>query len=214
MRNAGPSYCSTCTSRKNYKSPAGGGPGRRRLQPHPERGRGKKESVNPYSYFTDELIEQVIQDLMEKLDYTESQASNLLYSGGLQIYTTQDPDIQAIVDEEINNPDNYDAAKYSMEYRLSVTHANGDTQHYSNKNVEAWRKSVLGDRNFNGLYTSTDALQQDIDQYKAWLLKEGDEVIGERLNTNLQPQASFVLIDQHTGEVIAISGGRGEKKTV
>ena len=28
----------------------------------------KKESVNPYSYFTDELIEQVIQDLMEKLD--------------------------------------------------------------------------------------------------------------------------------------------------
>ncbi len=172
----------------------------------------KKESVNPYSYFTDELIEQVIQDLMEKLDYTESQASNLLYSGGLQIYTTQDPDIQAIVDEEINNPDNYDAAKYSMEYRLSVTHANGDTQHYSNKNVEAWRKSVLGDRNFNGLYTSTDALQQDIDQYKAWLLKEGDEVIGERLNTNLQPQASFVLIDQHTGEVIAISGGRGEKK--
>ena len=172
----------------------------------------KKESVNPYSYFTDELIEQVIQDLMEKLDYTESQASNLLYSGGLQIYTTQDPDIQAIVDEEINNPDNYDAAKYSMEYRLSVTHANGDTQHYSNKNVEAWRKSVLGDKNFNGLYTSTDALQQDIDQYKAWLLKEGDEVIGERLNTTLQPQASFVLIDQHTGEVIAISGGRGEKK--
>ena len=127
-------------------------------------------------------------------------------------HTTQDPDIQAIVDEEINNPDNYDAAKYSMEYRLSVTHANGDTQHYSNKNVEAWRKSVLGDKNFNGLYTSTDALQQDIDQYKAWLLKEGDEVIGERLNTNLQPQASFVLIDQHTGEVIAISGGRGEKK--
>lgn len=49
----------------------------------------KKESVNPYSYFTDELIEQVIQDLMEKLDYTESQASNLLYSGGLQIYTTR-----------------------------------------------------------------------------------------------------------------------------
>ncbi len=172
----------------------------------------KKESVTPYSYFTDELIEQVLQDLMEKLDYTESQASNLLYSGGLQIYTTQDPDIQAIVDEEINNPDNYDAAKYSMEYRLSVTHANGETQHYSNKNVEAWRKSVQGDKNFNGLYTSTEALQQDIDQYKTWLLKEGDEIIGERLNTNLQPQASFVLLDQHTGEVIAISGGRGEKK--
>ena len=64
---------------------------------------------------------------MEKLDYSESQASNLLYSGGLQIYTTQDPDLQAIVDEEINNPDNYSAAKYSVEYRLSVTHADGST---------------------------------------------------------------------------------------
>ena len=51
-----------------------------------------KETNNHYSYFTDELIEQVITALMEKLDYTESQASNLLYSGGLQIYTTQDPD--------------------------------------------------------------------------------------------------------------------------
>ena len=49
-----------------------------------------KESNTHYSYFTDELIEQVISSLMEKLDYSESQASNLLYSGGLQIYTTQD----------------------------------------------------------------------------------------------------------------------------
>lgn len=172
----------------------------------------KKENVTPYSYFTDELIEQVIDTLMEKLDYTESQASNLLYSGGLQIYTTQDPDIQAIVDEEINNPDNYEVEKYSMEYRLSVQHANGETQHYSDKNVEAWRKNELGDKQFSGLYKDKESLQQDIDQYKAWLLKDGDEVIGERLNTNLQPQASFVIMDQHTGEVKAISGGRGEKK--
>ena len=172
----------------------------------------KKENVTPYSYFTDELIEQVINTLMEKLDYTESQASNLLYSGGLQIYTTQDPDIQAIVDEEINNPDNYEVAKYSMEYRLSVKHADGETQHYSDKNVEAWRKNELGDKQFSGLYKDKESLQQDIDQYKAWLLKDGDEVIGERLSTNLQPQASFVIMDQHTGEVKAISGGRGEKK--
>ena len=60
-----------------------------------------------YSYFTDELIEQVISALMEKLDYTESQASNLLYSGGLQIYTTQDQHIQSILDEEYANPETY-----------------------------------------------------------------------------------------------------------
>ena len=64
-----------------------------------------KENENPYSYFTDELTEQVMNALQEKLGYTETQAYNLLYSGGLSIYTTQDPKLQAIVDEEVNNPD-------------------------------------------------------------------------------------------------------------
>ena len=170
-----------------------------------------KGTNSHYSYFTDELIEQVISALMEKLDYTESQASNLLYSGGLQIYTTQDPALQAIVDEEINNPDNYSVAKYSVEYRLSITHADGTTEHYSEENLRTFRKSVLGDSSFEGLYASKEAVQDDIDQYKAWLLKDGDEIIGERQNLILQPQASFVLLDQHTGEVKALCGGRGEK---
>lgn len=51
-----------------------------------------------------------------------------------------------------------------------------------------------------------------MEQYKSWLIKEGDSIIGESLSTTLQPQASFVLIEQSTGEVKAISGGRGEKK--
>lgn len=170
-----------------------------------------KEVNSHYSYFTDELIDQVIQALIDKLDYTESQASNLLYSGGLQIYTTQDPVLQAIVDEEVNNPDNYSAAKYSVEYRLSVTHADGETQHYSDENIKTFRKTVLGDTSFEGLYANQEAAQADIDQYKAWLIKEGDEIIGERQNFILQPQTSFVLMDQHTGEVKALCGGRGEK---
>jgi len=170
-----------------------------------------KATSTPYSYFTDELIEQVITDLMEKLDYTENQASNLLYSGGLQIYTTQDPRLQEIVDEEINNPDNYTAAKYSVEYRLSVTHSNGETEHFSEENLKTFRKSILGDASFEGLYGSEEAVKQDIDQYKSWLLKEGDQIIGERTSLTLQPQASFVLMDQHTGEVKALCGGRGQK---
>ena len=76
-----------------------------------------QESQNPYSYFTDELTEQVMTALQEKLGYTESQASNLLYAGGLSIYTTQDPDLQAIVDEEVNNPDNYDVVYFSVDVR-------------------------------------------------------------------------------------------------
>ena len=88
-----------------------------------------KENETPYSYYTDELINQVTEALKEQLGYTDTQASNLLFSGGLQIYTPQDPQIQAIVDEEVNNPANYDAARYSVEYRLSLTHPDGETQH-------------------------------------------------------------------------------------
>ena len=170
-----------------------------------------KETDSPYSYFTDELIDQVTRALMKELDYTESQATNLLYSGGLQIYTTQDPTIQAIVDEEVNDPENYSAAKYSVEFRLSVTHGDGTTEHYSEEDLKAYRRSTLGDSSFDGLYASQEAAQADIDQYKAWLLKEDDEIIGERQNFILQPQTSFVIMDHHTGEVKAISGGRGQK---
>ena len=170
-----------------------------------------KETNTHYSYFTDELIDQVTEALMEELDYTESQATNLLYSGGLQIYTTQDPAIQAIVDEEVNNPANYTVAKYSVEFRLSVTHGDGTTEHYSEEDLLAFRRTNLGNPGFDGLYASTEAAQADIDQYKAWILKEDDEIIGERQNFILEPQVSFVLMDHHTGEVKAISGGRGEK---
>ena len=41
-----------------------------------------------YTYFVDELIEQVITALMDEKGYTENQAYNAVYSGGLSIYTT------------------------------------------------------------------------------------------------------------------------------
>ena len=46
-----------------------------------------------YSYFVDEVTDQVTKDLVEKAGYTETQAYNALYSSGLKIYTTQDPNI-------------------------------------------------------------------------------------------------------------------------
>ena len=60
-----------------------------------------------YSYFEDELIDQVINDLMNIKGYTRTQAQNLVYSGGLSIYTTQDASIQKILDEEYADPSNY-----------------------------------------------------------------------------------------------------------
>ena len=170
-----------------------------------------KETSTPYSYFTDELVGQVMDALMEKLGYSYNQAHNLLYSGGLQIITTQDPALQAIVDEEVNNPENYTAARYSMEYRLSVTHKDGSTTHYSQEHIKSWHRNTLGDTAFDALYNSEEEARADAENYKASLLTEGDTVIGESVSLALQPQVSFVLMDQATGQVKAISGGRGPK---
>ena len=51
-----------------------------------------------YSYFVDALIDQLQADLIKK-GYSETEASNLLYRGGLTIYTTQDLKAQEIMDK-------------------------------------------------------------------------------------------------------------------
>lgn len=169
-----------------------------------------KESSAPYSYFTDELTTQVKDTLMQKLGYTETQAYNLLYSGGLEIHTTQDPELQKIIDEEINSPDNYTVVRYSIEYRLSLEHTDGTQEHYSQENIRKWHKNELQDA-YDGLYNSEEKANADVEAFKAHIMQEGDTVIGESMQLILQPQTSFVLMDQETGQVKAISGGRGAK---
>ncbi len=80
------------------------------------------------SYYTDLLIEDVIAGLMEEYDYSYSYAENVVYHGGLRIYSAENPDIQrrmeAIYADEENFPDNYaeypeipQAAIYIMDYQ-------------------------------------------------------------------------------------------------
>ena len=47
----------------------------------------KSNESSVYSYFVDETIVQALSDLQEKAGYSETEARNLLYSGGLKIYT-------------------------------------------------------------------------------------------------------------------------------
>lgn len=166
-----------------------------------------------YSYFTDALITQCIQVFEDRLGMTEAEARNLLYSGGLKIMTTQDPDIQAVVDEEVNNPDNYDTAKYSFKWRCSIKRADGKLEHYSEKDVENYFKNEKHE-SWSGLFRTEEAARAYADQYRATVYSEadGDEIIAETFDATLQPQVSVVLMDQHTNEVKAITGGRGEKK--
>ncbi len=60
-----------------------------------------------YSYFTDALIEQIIADLNTEYGYPREVATNMIFGGGLKIYSTVDPDIQSIMEEVFEDPDSF-----------------------------------------------------------------------------------------------------------
>lgn len=162
------------------------------------------------SYFVDALSEEVIQDLQDELGYSEAQAYKALYSGGLTIYSTQDPKIQEICDRQVNNPDNYDAdTKVSFSYAISIQKEDGSVEHFSEHSMKAWMQKKKSGYTLN--YNSESAASADIRKYKNYLLSGGGKVIAENLVFTMQPQASMTIIDQSTGEVKALVGGRGEK---
>ena len=163
-----------------------------------------------YTYFEDELTDQIINDLMNIKGYTKTQATNLLYSGGLKVYTTQDSTIQNILDEEYSDPSNYpDTVQYELDYALTVTDPEGKQVNYSKEMLQLYFQNE--DPSFDLLFDSPEEGQTYVDRYKADILANGSKVLAERVNFAPQPQSSMSVIDQHTGYVKALIGGRGEK---
>ncbi len=58
------------------------------------------------SYFTDHVINEVKEALMDS-GYSETLADKMLYSGGLRIISTIDPNVQAAAEEVFENTDNF-----------------------------------------------------------------------------------------------------------
>ena len=61
-----------------------------------------------YTWFEDEAINEAITLLAEQYGYAREYASKLLYRGGFHIYTTLDPQVQAVVDEVFQDTSNFD----------------------------------------------------------------------------------------------------------
>lgn len=171
-----------------------------------------------FSYFTDAVYNQVCDDLQSKLGYSASQSYKLLYSGGLQIYSTMDPSIQAIVDEESNNADNYISStgsrllEYSLNYALTVCHADGSESTYTENDLISYFQSEKKQATFANIYASKEDIYRSVREFKASLLISGDSVTNETITPILEPQESVVVMNQSNGHVAAISGGRGEKE--
>ncbi len=59
-------------------------------------------------WYMEALTQQVVHDLMKTYDLSEDLAKQVLFAGGLDIYTCLNPTIQSVVDEVYSNPSNLD----------------------------------------------------------------------------------------------------------
>ena len=170
--------------------------------------------------------------LMEEKGYSSEQAYRAVFSGGLRIFSAQDSEIQEICDEEFLNEANFPAGtRYGIDYALSIQEPDGTVSHYGPEALRSYVRENL-DSTFDLMCDSPETAQSYADAFRSSLLsgaaseeeadtKESEAsqseespqaaVLGERLTLSPQPQASAVIIEQETGLVRAIVGGRGEK---
>ncbi len=170
----------------------------------------ENEDASVNTYFVDALVDDVMEDLITS-GYNETQAFTLLYSGGLKIYSTQDPKIQQICDNAFADESNFPAnTKWYLNYELTIDRANGDRENISTEMFRSyWRENRSP--NYNLIYPSQEEAYQDIEAYKTDIMNPGDEVYGENVSLTPQPQVSLVVEDQSTGCIVAMVGGRGAK---
>lgn len=162
------------------------------------------------SYFVDALTDDVMEDLLAA-GYNETQAFTLLYSGGLKIYSTQDPSIQSICDEVFSNEENYpENTRWQLSYVLTIRRSDGDFENYSTEMLQSFYKEQ--NASYNLIYDSTEEAYADIEYYKEFVCGTDGEVYDEKVTLTPQPQVSLTVQDQHTGYVVAMIGGRGTKE--
>ena len=67
-----------------------------------------------------------------------------------------------MVDEEISRPENYDVVYYSIDYRLSIQHADQTTTNYSDETLKTYFRKDLGESGFDGLFSSKEKADEAI----------------------------------------------------
>lgn len=156
------------------------------------------EAQSDYSYFVDEVIRRVADDLERQKGYSSNQAINLIYRGGLSIFITQDLAMQQILDDAFASEENFptfeDDYNAMLQFSLSVQGSDG-VKHY-------YEEAVL---------QSDEEAHTYMEQLKTEWVGEGDEIVNEHFLIIPEPQAAMVVIDYYTGHVKAMTGGRGEK---
>ena len=168
------------------------------------------------SWFTDALYTQLLNQLQEDLNYTADEAKELIFSGGLRIYSTVDPTVQAGIEKTMYNEDDLIPA--------------------------LWHEEPVCLRDYPADSSSWDEVQYD-DATGLPITKDGYAVYGQeaipvyadeegttlKMGTSTDPdypndttvylcvyekvrtQAAMAIVD-YSGNILGIGGGIGEKK--
>ncbi len=92
-------------------------------------GRAKDASITSNSWFTDQVMVEVANALCEEKGYNLEMAYNLIYTGGLQIITLQDPEVQKTLEEVYANESSFPRTNNAVQPQSSgvvIDPATGD----------------------------------------------------------------------------------------
>ena len=237
---------------------------------------GVSSDADASSYFTDYAIDELTDDIIEEYGYSYADARDMIYTGGLEIYTTMDSNIQNILEEEFAEGNNFAGIAYvRRDGDGNILGENGDIllydeSYYFNDDgqftlssgeyranddggitilkdgrLNIYETEVNGEPDvsveFKGMYVreggtfyfieggalSIPQGYKTIDgdgnvvisgqffkDYPEFFVKSGDSYVVSSNNYSLkqkviQPQAASVIIENSTGEIKAMMGGRG-----
>ena len=118
-----------------------------KLDFHSAQSDGQEGSL--YSWYTEQVITDVTNDLMEQYKYSETVASDVVYSGGLKIYACVDTRVQAAVDSIYSNAENLpytSASGQPLQSAITVIDPQGNVVALAGKMGE---KTVEDTRGYN-----------------------------------------------------------------
>ncbi len=155
-----------------------------------------------HNYFVEAAVDQIASDLMQKKSFTKAQAYNLIYSGGLQIHLTMDSRMQAITEAAMKDDSLFPASDGTMDvtYLISVLDTQNPDKNSNQSHYE--RRTTVSNQ------AEADAFAETV---KAELLDSTHTLVLDKLTVSKSLQAAMVIMDQYTGEIKALVGGRGEK---
>ena len=168
------------------------------------------------SWFTDALYTQLLSQLQEDLNYTADEAKELIFSGGLRIYSTVDPTVQAGVEKTMYNEDDLIPALWHEE-PVCLRDYPADSSSWD----EVQYDEATGLPITKGGYAvyGQEAIPVYADE-EGTTLKMGtstdpdypnDTTVYLCVYEKVRTQAAMAIVD-YSGNILGIGGGIGEKK--